>query len=85
MNIKDLLLQAPDSQLDNSMKELIKKWSEPVSALEVLEVLDKSAYFSLASDFTMQVLHLSLNEALGREQTSLQELTSKATWRGELK
>lgn len=85
MNIKDLLLQAPDSQLDNSMKELIKKWSEPVSALEVLEVLDKSAYFSLASDFTMQVLHLSLNEALGREQTSLQELTSKATWRGEMK
>lgn len=85
MNIKDLLLQAPDSQLDNSMKELIKKWSDPVSALEVLEVLDKSAYFSLASDFTMQVLHLSLNEALGREQTSLEELTKKATWREDIK
>ena len=82
-DIKKMLLEAPDSQLDSSMKPLIEKWSEVPTALEILEVVDQVVYSSLGSGFTVQLLHFLLNDALGREQTSLDELAQKATWRNK--
>ena len=80
-DIKKMLLEAPDSQLDQSMKPLIEKWEAVPTALQILEVVDKVVHYSLGSGFTVQLLHFLLNDALGREQTSLDELAKQATWR----
>lgn len=79
--LTQLLLQAPDSQLDSSVKPLIEKWSNPPTALQILEVADKVVYGSLGSDFTVQVLNVVLEDAISREQTTLSEVVKQATWR----
>jgi len=62
MNIKNLLSllgEAPDGQLDHSMAskfaEMAKRDTNP-TAKEVCDILDQSAYASLASGFTMIVM-----------------------------
>ncbi len=78
---KALLLDAPDSQLDKSLKPLIQKWSEPPSALSILEVLDKAVHGGLASKFAMEVCEILLKDALMRENITLDNLVKQASWR----
>lgn len=80
-NFKTLLLQAPDTQLDSSVKELVKNWSEPATSLQVLEALDKTIYGSLGSGFTVKVLQMVLEEALIRENQTLESILPQAYWR----
>lgn len=61
------LLEAPDTQLDASMKPLIEKWSDPPRALEVLEVLDHCIYGSLARGFAVRVLTMMYDLACENE------------------
>ncbi len=77
------ILEAPDSQLDQSMKLLVKKWSDPPQALQVLEVLDYCVHASLASGFMMIVFETLFADALEREGTTREEVVAKATWRGQ--
>ena len=79
--LKELLLQAPDTQLDASMFPLIEKWSDPETALQVLEVLDKCIFCSLASGFTVTLLQHLYDAALKRENTTNEEVSKQATWR----
>lgn len=79
--LKELLLQAPDGQLDKGIKPLIEKWSEPPKALEVLEVLDQCVHGGLASPFTMMVIENIMNEAIKTENTKYEEVVKQATWR----
>ncbi len=84
MGIKDLLLEAPDTQLDPSMKPLIKKWNDCCpTALQVLEVLDQCINASLASGFVVEVLQRLYNEALRTEKSTHEEVVKLATWRKE--
>ena len=68
----DLFMEAPDSQLDASMKPLIKKWSDPPTPFQILEVLDNCIRGSLASGFTVQILQ------------TIYEVECKATNVGEI-
>ena len=77
------LKEAPDDQLDFSMIELINKWNAPPTALQILEVLDRSVYSSLASKFVISVLELLFKSALERENLVITDLLSSATWRTE--
>lgn len=79
--LKELLLQAPDGQLDKVVKPLIEKWSEPPKALEVLEVLDQCVRGGLASPFAMLVIENIMNEAIKTENTKYEEVVKQATWR----
>lgn len=79
--MKDLLLKAPDSQLDDSAKVFIRDWSEPPSALQVLRVLDHCVYTAGASDFMMQAMNIIFEQALARENKKLADLLPEATWR----
>lgn len=76
-----LLMIAPDSQLDESMKPLVAKWDDPPKALQILEVLDKCAHAALASDFTMEVIDTLWERACDREGITKDECIKKATWR----
>ncbi len=79
--IKQLLLEAPDSQLDVSIKPLIEKWSEPPTALEVLEVIDQVVYSGLGSDFVVNVLDILLRKAIAGESTTMELVIEQAHWR----
>jgi hypothetical protein len=81
--MKDLLLTAPDSQLDDSAKPFIRDWSEPPTALQILRVLDHCTYTGGASGFVMTALDILLQEALVREGTTLKAIAPQATWRTE--
>lgn len=73
----EALLGAPDSQLDASMKPLIKAWGTPPTARQILDVLDRCIYSSLASGFIVQLLQSSFNFACKQEGTTLEEIRAK--------
>jgi len=83
-SIKDTLLKAPDSQLDVSMRPLIKKWDDEPTALQILQVLDMCIFGSLASGFTVQLLQTMYDEAIRREGTTREAVEKLATWREEI-
>jgi len=79
--MRDKLLTAPESQIDPAVLETIKKWDSPETAANVLEALDCAIYCGGASDFVLTVLHVLLERALDREQTTYDAVVKNATWR----
>ena len=82
--IIQLLIEAPDHELDAQAVEIIKTWGEKPTALQILEVLDKCVYCAWASGFTMQVLNVLYDAALKNEGKTHEDLVPLATWRTEL-
>lgn len=82
-DFKDQLLEAPDDQVDPSMKPLIEDWSNPPTALEILEVLDKMVKYGLASGFAVNILEKALHTTIAHEKTSYEALVTKAAWRND--
>lgn len=82
VEMKKMLLVAPDGQLDKSMFPLIKKWDEPnVKSIQILEVLDHCIYAALASGFTINLLQTMLDMALANEGQTLEDILPYAVWR----
>jgi len=79
--IKEHLLKAPDSQLDASVFPLIEKWDDEPTSLQILEVLDKCIYGSLASGFVIVLLENLLDIAMKRENVTLDDIVLYAVWR----
>jgi hypothetical protein len=79
--IKENLLRLSDSSLDISMIQLVKNWSSPFKAIEILEVLDKSIFEALASGSVIKILEILLNDALKLENLTHDELVIHAHWR----
>lgn len=81
VDIKTLLLAAPDNQLDASMHPLITGWDEPPTSIQVLEVLDRCIHGSLASSFLVSTLQAVYDMACEREGKQHQDNVPLATWR----
>lgn len=80
--LKRLLLEASDAQLDASMKPLIEKWDEPEpTSLQILEVVDHCIHGSLASGFMVAALQALYDAALKREGKNHEDNVPHATWR----
>jgi hypothetical protein len=80
-SVKDMLLNAPDSQLDGCIKPLVQKWNEPATSLQILEVLDNCIYGALASGFTIRILQALYDRALVMENKTHEDNVPLATWR----
>jgi hypothetical protein len=80
-NLKQLLLEAPDSQLDAQMKPLIKKWSDSPAPIEILEVLDLCIHAGLASGVVVNVLQILYDDACKSNNTTHEEVVKLAIWR----
>jgi hypothetical protein len=80
-DLKTLMLQAPNEQLDHSMFPLIEKWDDVPKAIQILEVLDNCIYYALASDFAVKALQIMLDYAMENEKTTLEQLEPLAVWR----
>lgn len=83
-NIKELLLQAPDRQLDKSIFPLIEKWDDEPTAIQILEVLDQMIYASLGSGLVFVLLQGLYKTALEREGKTHKEMEALATWRNKM-
>lgn len=81
MTPKEMLLTAPDGQLDHSLFGIISEWGDEPTSLQVLEVLDMSIHSSLASSFVITLLKIFLDQALNRENKTMEDLVPIATWR----
>jgi hypothetical protein len=79
--IVEHLLQAPDSQLDASMKPLIEKWNDPPCPSEILEVLDHCIYGALASGFVVALLQTMYEMACKKNDITHADVADNATWR----
>lgn len=79
-----MLLSAPDSQLDQSMRELIMVWDDEPTSLQILEVLDKVIYSSLGSDFVVTMLQIFLETTMAKENTTLEKIVPGAHWRANI-
>jgi hypothetical protein len=79
-SVISLLCEAPDSQLDASMKPLIEKWSTPPKAIEILEILDQCIHGALASGFVITLLTCGYEDACKAEKTTHDEVVKQATW-----
>ena len=84
MSIQEVLLAAPVGQMDESLKVLIRKWSDPPKALEILEVLDLAIHGALASGVAVKTLQIIYDVALKEEGLTHEGLVPQATWRTEL-
>lgn len=85
MQLKTMLLEAPDDQLDHNLFYLVEKWEgEDPTALQLLELLDHCVYGAGASEFVMGLLNTFLKIAMEREGVSYDRLTSQAVWRDTL-
>jgi hypothetical protein len=76
-----LLLKMSDSEIDSKMRPYIEKWSDPPTALEVLEVLDWSINGSLASGFVVACLQALYDLRCSAEGTTHDDVVKLATWR----
>ena len=57
------------------------EWSDPPSALQILQVLDFSVHDALATGTIIIVLERLFEEALIRENVTRENVVSQATWR----
>ena len=80
-NIKKELLSCSDDQLDKSMKTKMEEWPDNPSSIQILEVLDKCIFGSLASGFVVSVLQWIYDATLKLEGKTHEENIPLATWR----
>lgn len=81
--MRSTLLKAPDSQLDDATKAVVRRWDVPETAAQVLEALDCAEYGGGASEFTMRILNILLQAAIKAENTTYEDVckVANATWR----
>ena len=80
---KEIWLQAPEEQLDNSIKNIIRdKWDDDPTAIQILEAVDHCVYWG-ASLFVVTALNAYMQAALKREGKTFEELITEATWRDD--
>lgn len=81
MDLKELLLTAPDSQLDAAMKTLVKAWDNEPTPIQLLEVLDHCIHGSMSSGMIVTLLQLTYKQACENALTTHEEVVKNATWR----
>ena len=79
--LKETLLEAPNSQISDTVKEIIRRWPANPKAINYLEVLDHAVRYAGASGFILKILNMLYKDALKAENKTHEEITIKATWR----
>jgi predicted RNase H-related nuclease YkuK (DUF458 family) len=80
--MKQAMLEAPDTSIDPYIKDMIERiWDEEPNSIQILEVLDHCIHTATASGFAVHVMEIMLDVSIKRENTTYDELVSKATWR----
>lgn len=78
---KLLFITAPNEQIDDTLKERIKEWSDVPKAIEILQALDYASMYSLGSEFAISVMDVAFKLAVENEQADMTTLLQQAWWR----
>lgn len=82
MDIKEIILTAPDGQIDPVVRTMIaEKWDDKPTAIQILEIIDNCVYCGASSDFVVSLLNICLEQTIEHEGTTMEELVKLATWR----
>lgn len=82
MTLKERMLSAPDSQISDGIKRIIReKWDDEPSAIQILEAVDHCVFWGASSDFVVRALNMYLEMAIKREGTTFKKIIEDATWR----
>lgn len=82
MLLKQMMLDGPDSQVSEGLKQLIRdKWNDTPTAIQVLEALDYAIYGSDASEFVVTLWQSLLPNMLKEEGITYDQLVTQAHWR----
>lgn len=82
--LKKKLLEAPDGEMDQPLKDIIARWSDTkITALEILKALDNVVHYASASPFVHNLLNIMLSKTIDAEGITLNDLIPQATWRNE--
>lgn len=81
MSIAEILCSGSDRELDPKMHPKIRAWSDPPTALQILEVLDACIHGALASGFVIKSLQRLYERACSDEGTTHEAVASVAPWR----
>lgn len=57
-SLKDMMLLAPEGNIDPFLMDKIKLWDDEPTALQILEVLDNAVYAASASDMVIHILQM---------------------------
>jgi hypothetical protein len=79
--LADCMLKMTDRAVDPSLKMMVRKWSQPAKAVQILESLDWAVHGSLCSSFEIKAMEFALEEACKRERVTRSDLEGIATWR----
>lgn len=79
--LQDLLVNAPEHQLDQPIRDIISKWDNPPKPIQVLEALDKCIFCGASTDFVVEVLYAVYDESLKIAGTTNEEVEKQALWR----
>ena len=83
--LKQLLIDAPEDQIDAGARQSIATWSEPPKALEIFRTLDECVYGAMTSGFVVQVLETMLVVQSKEENLTRAQLEELAIWREKLR
>lgn len=78
---KILFLNAPNDQIDDTLKERIREWGDVPKAIELFQALDYATMYSLGSEFAISVIDVAFKLAMELEQVDIQTLLTQAWWR----
>lgn len=85
MTTKNIFLDiASKIDFDEKAKTLIESWEDEPKSIQILEVLDKSIYFSWTGSLGVQCLQTAYECALKREGVSHDHNIDLAQWREQL-
>ena len=70
----EALLEAPDTQMDEKLVEVVRGWNGEASALEILKALDDIVYYSWGSEFVVFLFKTILDVALEEEGITYEDI-----------
>ncbi len=83
LKVKQMLLAAPDNELDSQFKPMIEKWEDEPSAIQILELLDQVVHSGGGSGFVVTLLNTLLSLTIMKEKTTYNDVVKQAVWRTE--
>ena len=79
--IVEVLLQLSERHIDEAVKPMLEKWSDPPEPIQILEVIDQCVHGSLASGFVVTTLQAMYKMSCEDHNTTHEQVVVNATWR----
>lgn len=83
MTIKQMWQAAPDDQLDKGLQDIVGRWDDSPTPIQILELLDAVIHGGAGSGFTVSALQLMYSSACAKNEVKHEEVVQLATWRKE--